>query len=243
MNTDKFTNMDVDAQGRSIASRSSFCVMDLFYASLWKDLHLIEHDTAEVIRHILPAVNDLKRLEKKCESPIELRLLPELLARLFFLRWIYPSHVSAVLFNQTKIFDYRVDFFVNISVLRFDDGKENWHNTAQVIVECDGFDYHERTIEQAIKDRKRDRSLQSDGFLVFRYMGSEIYNDARLCGYDFLRNILRRIDAEHDEGVDQRFLDDSLGDTADVLKEYPPRCEVEQKATKAIQNIMDRYFR
>ncbi|MGH2964229.1 MAG: DUF559 domain-containing protein [Solirubrobacterales bacterium] len=46
------------------------------------------------------------------------------------------------------------------------------------MVECDGHDFHERTPHQARRDRERDRKLQAEGFLVFRYPGTEIWRDA-----------------------------------------------------------------
>jgi very-short-patch-repair endonuclease len=49
------------------------------------------------------------------------------------------------------------------------------------VVECDGHDFHERTKEQAKRDRKRDRAMQSAGFLVMRFTGSEVYADAIGC--------------------------------------------------------------
>jgi hypothetical protein len=45
-------------------------------------------------------------------------------------------------------------------------------------VECDGFEYHDRTREQAIRDRMRDRTLQESGF---RYAGAEIWADVFGC--------------------------------------------------------------
>ena len=51
----------------------------------------------------------------------------------------------------------------------------------RMIVECDGFDYHERTKEQASRDRERDRALQSFGYQVFRYTGSDIWADVFRC--------------------------------------------------------------
>ena len=49
---------------------------------------------------------------------------------------------------------------------------------ARLVVECDGFDFHERTKEQASRDRRRDRALQRAGFKVYRYTGSDIWADA-----------------------------------------------------------------
>lgn len=48
----------------------------------------------------------------------------------------------------------------------------------QLVVECDGHDFHERTREQASRDRARDRRLQAAGYFVFRFTGSDIHWDA-----------------------------------------------------------------
>ncbi|MEW6639026.1 MAG: DUF559 domain-containing protein [Pseudomonadota bacterium] len=43
-----------------------------------------------------------------------------------------------------------------------------------VAIECDGHQFHERTVEQASKDRKRDRALQKYGIPVLRFTGTDI---------------------------------------------------------------------
>lgn len=48
-------------------------------------------------------------------------------------------------------------------------------------VECDGHDFHERTKDQAARDRSRDRALQERGYTVFRFTGREIYADPMKC--------------------------------------------------------------
>jgi very-short-patch-repair endonuclease len=45
-----------------------------------------------------------------------------------------------------------------------------------IIVECDGFQYHSGK-ESFIADRKRDRELLMHGFKVWRVSGSEVHND------------------------------------------------------------------
>lgn len=79
---------------------------------------------------------------------------------------------GAHLWPQAKIGNYRVDFlFVNI-------GKQG---RRLVVVECDGHDFHERTKEQAGRDKARDRYLVSRGIIVLRFTGSEIYRDPWVC--------------------------------------------------------------
>jgi very-short-patch-repair endonuclease len=70
---------------------------------------------------------------------------------------------------QAKIGRYRVDF-----LLTQGDGPEE---RRPLIVECDGHSFHERTKEQASRDRARDRDLQAEGYPVFRFTGSHIWGD------------------------------------------------------------------
>ena len=46
-----------------------------------------------------------------------------------------------------------------------------------IVIELDGHDFHEKTKEQAQKDKERDRILQHGGYQVLRYTGSEVWND------------------------------------------------------------------
>lgn len=71
---------------------------------------------------------------------------------------------------QVKLAPYIVDFVI-----------DSVPKTRSIVVECDGHFYHERTKEQAARDRKRDRELQSRGYTVFRFTGSEIHRDAFGC--------------------------------------------------------------
>lgn len=69
--------------------------------------------------------------------------------------------------------DYRVDFLVHLE--RLEPGKPT--TKVRFVVEIDGHDYHERTKEQAARDRLRDRMFTQAGYTVLRYTASEVYND------------------------------------------------------------------
>ena len=95
---------------------------------------------------------------------------------------------------------------------------------AVVFVECDGHAYHERTKEQAARDRSRDRQLQRTA-PVMRFTGSEIWNDAEQCWADIV-SLLRdhRLDTINQyvaARVDALFFalndDDSLSQMASIL--------------------------
>jgi very-short-patch-repair endonuclease len=72
--------------------------------------------------------------------------------------------------------NYRIDFAVTVVGHRILDLSGD---SVSVAVECDGHDYHERTKEQAARDKERDRNLQAVGWQVARFTGSEIYRSPR----------------------------------------------------------------
>lgn len=90
----------------------------------------------------------------KCESPAEEAMLAG-----FVLVNLEPA-------QQVEIAPFRVDF-------AFAD--------ARLVVEVDGFAFHDRTHEQAQRDRARDRALVSDGWRVVRFTAVEVFADARRC--------------------------------------------------------------
>jgi hypothetical protein len=64
---------------------------------------------------------------------------------------------------------------------------EAWPNVRKLAIYADGHDYHEKTRAQARRDRSIDRRLQSLGYVVYRFTGSEIHRDVRSC-CDFIQH-------------------------------------------------------
>ena len=79
---------------------------------------------------------------------------------------LYPQYEIRDDLNKIK---YRIDFALLYPRC---DGNED---KIKVAIECDGHEFHERTKEQAKRDKEKDRFLQSKGWLVARFTGSEIY--------------------------------------------------------------------
>lgn len=86
---------------------------------------------------------------------------------------------------QFQIGDYRVDFLVKTCM----DIRDDLKYTASVVVECDGHDFHERTKQQAAHDRKRDRFIQSKGYKVLRFTGSEIWANSFACAKEVMKHL------------------------------------------------------
>lgn len=92
---------------------------------------------------------------------------------LHFVGGLEPEVSQFAMASQVQIERFRVDYLVSVRA----PGGIIKH----MVVECDGHDFHERTKEQARKDRSRDRRLQELGYLVFRFTGSELYSDPIRC--------------------------------------------------------------
>lgn len=63
-------------------------------------------------------------------------------------------------------------------------------------IELDGHDFHERTKEQARKDRSRERAFIAAGWQVLRFTGSEVYEDAEACVEEVYGIAFRRLASE-----------------------------------------------
>jgi very-short-patch-repair endonuclease len=140
---------------------------------------------------------------EKCESPIEQMMLlalfaigEEELGDVSFEKkremWKQPDLL--IILPQEVISEYRIDFAI-IHREFFPTG----YSDRFVLVECDGHEYHEKTKEQARKDKSRDRKLQSDGYKVLRFTGSEIFENPFACAQEVLKTLsnTRRLDLKH----------------------------------------------
>ncbi len=142
-----------------------------------------------------------------CESPIESLFLSGLIVAAINAGWsIYAegSYFSLdmeksnacrlLILPQHTIGEYRTDFLVTFTY----DHHEKDETTGKtkitkkeypLVIECDGHDFHEKTKKQASRDKERDRILQSCGYPVFRFSGSDIYRDAIKCGDECIEHL------------------------------------------------------
>lgn len=157
----------------------------------------IERLTSEAANVLSAAVLDCwNECEALTDSPIERLFLTSLrtmgLLRLDYCRVarsgedemiLRERRVPVIVRPQHTIEKYRVDFFI---LFRNGDAYE------PLIVECDGHDFHERTKDQAANDKSRDRRLQVLGYHVFRFTGSEIFNNPVRCATDVFSYMVAR---------------------------------------------------
>lgn len=100
-----------------------------------------------------------------CESPIERIACLEL----FSLYESFPVGECKVQ-PQVIIGKYVVDFLISYELPKT-------NKTLEIVIECDGHDFHEKTKEQVARDKERDRFMILEGYTVLRYSGHEICED------------------------------------------------------------------
>ena len=73
----------------------------------------------------------------------------------------------------TKEGAYKVDFLVS--------KRHQGQIVARIAVELGGHEYYEKTRDQFMRDKKRERAIERSGLTVFRFSGSEICRNPRRC--------------------------------------------------------------
>lgn len=131
-----------------------------------------------------------------CESPMEQLLSLELeVGQLQTIHYFNPYidiiGVEKQVEITTKKNKYRVDFLIPVIY-------KNQENVCFVI-ECDGYEFHQKTKKQVEADNKRTRDLQEAGYEVIRFSGTEIYHRPGECAWTVKNIILSKCKYIKDE--------------------------------------------
>jgi very-short-patch-repair endonuclease len=137
---------------------------------------------------------------QKLESPLEVVMLGALTAVQPYVKCLDANvkellaameqykAISYELRAAVPIGTYRADFIMTV---KMDAPIEAALLPAPVIIECDGYNYHDKTREQARYDRQRDRHMQRQGFVVARFTGDEILEQPFECAFEVMDLVLR----------------------------------------------------
>lgn len=136
------------------------------------------------------------RIYQECESPIEIIMLMALDIcegkRNFWDRYHYgiircPQQEYE--FGDKK---YRSD----ITIYFEDVFEENKAGDFEIVVECDGHYFHEKTKEQVKRNNQRDYDFKCAGIDIFHFSGSEIFNNPIECAekiYDYAEGKIKNV--------------------------------------------------
>lgn len=70
----------------------------------------------------------------------------------------------------------------------------------RILIECDGHEFHQKTKKQVEYDNERQLALQTAGYEVIRFSGSQIYKDPLGCAekaYEYIVSRIERGSKEH----------------------------------------------
>lgn len=86
-------------------------------------------------------------------------------------------HERLLIFPQHSVGKYKADFVVFYGIVSNEEEKNVSYDGKWVAVELDGHQFHEMSEPQRRYEKERDRFFQKEGYLVFRYTGSEIFKN------------------------------------------------------------------
>lgn len=69
-----------------------------------------------------------------------------------------------------------------------------YNEESNLIIECDGHDFHQKTKKQVVYDNQREYNLKMAGYNIVRFSGSQIYNEPFKCAketYTYIEKILK----------------------------------------------------
>lgn len=90
-----------------------------------------------------------------------------------------PVRRGFFLAPQHPIESYRADFLLGVTA--------NPELSNCVVIECDGHQWHEKTKDQAARDKARDRAIGLQVGKIVRFTGSEIFRDPGQCFREAMR--------------------------------------------------------
>lgn len=145
---------------------------------LWFDLR-----DGEMSKQLFNVAYNFETYEQ-CESPIE--IIFAYYWDKYFLEKRYDKQEDVYFIPQETITtdnnkNYRVDFWIEYYRLEGNTAEESKEYCCEVIIECDGHDFHEKTKGQVKKRNERDYDLKMSGYDVIHFSGSEIYNNPEEC--------------------------------------------------------------
>lgn len=94
---------------------------------------------------------------------------------------------------------YFADFGVTLIDIKYtyDENKKlhtvNNSKDLKILIECDGHEFHHKTKKQVEYDNERQLALQTAGYEVIRFSGSQIYNNPLGCAEKAYKYIVSRI--------------------------------------------------
>lgn len=129
----------------------------------------------------------------KCESPIEKILcvavdVVQFMRREEFDNWLFYWIPQCDVEDNNKT--YRVDFMLTLEF--FSEDYSN-RSSVDIVIECDGYEFHQKTKQQVKHDNEREMRIKLLGYDVLRFSGTQIYENPMKCANDIIDYAITKI--------------------------------------------------
>jgi hypothetical protein len=149
---------------------------------------------ASFVCEVEEQLEQLEAEERPMISPVE---------QMFFIEWKFSQWNHSIVCPEDRLelrpqhkgyktgkfrLDFKVGFFTGVIDAPNDSVYSGHEEEIQDAVqepmlgiEIDGHEWHEKTKEQARRDKERERFLVAQGWKILRFTGSEVFNHANKC--------------------------------------------------------------
>lgn len=127
----------------------------------------------------------------RCQSPIE-----EIFAVAFDVQLIdkgFPYCEALSLKPQKEIRANGNKYIADFCICAETSEWFSFDHDYQLIIECDGHEFHEKTKEQVTQRNQRDMDLKSAGYDVLHFSGSQIYQNPIECSKQALDYLMQKV--------------------------------------------------
>jgi very-short-patch-repair endonuclease len=117
--------------------------------------------------------------ERSVKETINLHRIISPIEQIFLMEWKYSKaeeRFNVKIIPREKINTTGGTFEIDFLIKSSDD-----QTKLKLAIELDGHEFHEKTKEQVIKDKRKERAIISSGFPILRFSGAEIVRNVRAC--------------------------------------------------------------
>ena len=142
---------------------------------------------------LLPLINQKFYPTIMCEeikSPIE-----QIFITAFDLYQLWNSKEYIFLFSQAEIITNNKKYIADF-LFETDEFVNKFNTNKKIVIECDGYEFHQKTKEQVQYDNEREFDLKMAGYEVLRFSGTQIFNNPIKCAEDTYNFIMKAIKEE-----------------------------------------------
>lgn len=128
----------------------------------------------------------------ECKSPIEkIFLVAFQIVSIARKNELQEGDEGIMIFPQFEIESKNKTFYADFIV-----GIERSKNPIEIVVECDGHEFHQKNKQQVERDNEREYEIKKAGYEVLRFSGSQIYNNPFKCANDVFDYLLIKEERE-----------------------------------------------